>query len=71
VTGALAGLMASAGAIAVGALLAEQVFRFDFDPRWSTIPVGMVVGAALALVAGWFSLRTVVNTPPLSTLRNA
>jgi putative ABC transport system permease protein len=71
VTGALAGLMASAGAIAVGALLAEQVFRFDFDPRWSTIPVGMAVGATLALVAGWFSLRTVVNTPPLSTLRNA
>jgi putative ABC transport system permease protein len=71
VTGALAGLMAATGAVAIGALLAEQVFRFDFDPRWSTIPIGMAVGASLSLVAGWFSLRSVVNTPPLSTLRNA
>jgi len=71
VTGALAGLMAASGALAIGAVLADQVFRFDFDPRWSTVPIGMAVGVGLSLIAGWFSLRSVVNAPPLATLRNA
>jgi putative ABC transport system permease protein len=32
-TGALAGLLAALGALAVGAVLATQVFQFDFSPR--------------------------------------
>jgi putative ABC transport system permease protein len=71
VTGALAGLLAALGAIAIGAVLAEQVFQFDFSPRWSTVPLGAAAGALLSVVAGWFSLRSVVNSPPLATLRNA
>jgi putative ABC transport system permease protein len=71
VTGGLAGLMAALGAIAIGAVLAEQVFRFDFEPRWSAVPIGVAVGVTLSVVAGWFSLRSVVNSPPLATLRNA
>jgi putative ABC transport system permease protein len=71
VTGGLAGLLAAFGAIAVGAVLASQVFQFDFVPRWSTVPLAMLAGAALAMVAGWFSLRSVVDSPPLASLREA
>lgn len=71
VTGALAGLLAALGAIAVGAVLAEQVFQFDFAPRWEAVPIAVLVGASLSVVAGWFSLRTVVDSPPLATLREA
>jgi putative ABC transport system permease protein len=71
VTGGLAGLLAALGAIGVGAVLAEQVFRFEFEPRWSAVPLGVALGASLSVIAGWFSLRSVVNSPPIATLRNA
>jgi putative ABC transport system permease protein len=70
-SGALAGLLAALGAIAIGAVLAEQVFRFDFEPRWSAVPLAMLAGASLSVVAGWFSLRKVVDSPPLATLRES
>ncbi|HYF59797.1 MAG TPA: hypothetical protein VEA81_12655, partial [Burkholderiaceae bacterium] len=70
-TGALAGLLAALGAIAIGAVLAQQVFRFEFDPRWSAVPIAMLAGAALSTLAGWIGLRRVVDSPPLATLRDA
>jgi putative ABC transport system permease protein len=69
VTGALAGLLAALGALAVGGVLAERVFQFDFSPRWGSVPVAVLAGAGLSMMAGWFSLRTVVDSPPLATLR--
>jgi putative ABC transport system permease protein len=70
-TGALAGLLAALGAIAIGAVLAEQVFRFEFEPRWVAVPAAVAAGASLSIVAGWFGLRRVVDSPPLATLRDA
>ncbi|MGD9946307.1 MAG: ABC transporter permease, partial [Burkholderiaceae bacterium] len=70
-SGALAGLLAAVGATAVGWVLAEQVFRFPFEPRWWTLAGGAAAGALLALLAGWLSLRSVLRVPPLATLRNA
>jgi putative ABC transport system permease protein len=69
-TGALAGLLAALGAIAIGAVLAHQVFDFEFSARWSSVPLAMLAGAALSMIAGWFSLKSVVDSPPLATLRN-
>jgi len=71
VTGALSGLLAAFGAIAVGAVLAGQVFQFDFVPRWGAVPLAMLAGAVLAVIAGWFGLRSVVDSPPLASLREA
>ncbi|HLT27287.1 MAG TPA: FtsX-like permease family protein [Zeimonas sp.] len=70
-SGALAGLLAALGSIAIGWALAEQVFGFPYAPRWAVVPLGAAAGAALALAAGWLSLRGVLRTPPLVTLRNA
>jgi hypothetical protein len=50
-------------------VLAEQVFRFDFEPRWLSVPAAVTAGAALSAIAGWFGLRRVVDSPPLATLR--
>ena len=69
--GGLAGVLAASGAAAVGWTLAKFVFEFEwvFDPMvWL---VGLVVGAACALVGGWIGLRNVLNQPPLQTLREA
>ncbi|HEY0879535.1 MAG TPA: FtsX-like permease family protein [Zeimonas sp.] len=70
-SGALAGLLAALGSIAIGWGLADQVFGFPYEPRWAIVPLGAAFGAALALAAGWLSLRGVLRTPPLVTLRNA
>ncbi|MGB7301747.1 MAG: FtsX-like permease family protein [Burkholderiaceae bacterium] len=70
-SGALAGLLAAAGALIIGAILAEQVFQFELATRWSMLPLGMLAGAVLAVVAGWMGLRPVLNSPPMQTLRAA
>lgn len=69
--GGLSGLLAAIGASAIGVLLADRVFQFDYDIRWSVLPLGLAVGAALATLAGFLGLRSVVNAPPLQTLRES
>jgi putative ABC transport system permease protein len=69
--GALAGLLASLAAIAVGWALA----RFAFEFQWTASPwvplVGAAAGALLALAAGWWGLREVLRRPVVETLRRA
>lgn len=70
-SGALAGLLAAAGAYGIGWLLAARVFDFPlaFDP-W-LVPAGMAGGIACAWAAGWLSLRRVLDRPAAATLRGA
>jgi putative ABC transport system permease protein len=69
--GGLAGLLAAAGATAIGGSLAH--FVFDFEWKFSPIVwiAGIAVGAACAFIGGWVGLRNVLNHPPLQTLREA
>ncbi|MBK5205650.1 MAG: ABC transporter permease, partial [Polaromonas sp.] len=69
--GLLAGFLASIVALAVGWALARFVFGFSWTGSW-TVPIfGSFAGAALALAAGWWGLRSVLNTPVVETLRKA
>jgi putative ABC transport system permease protein len=67
--GALAGLLAAAGATIVGYVLADRVFQipFHWNPRlW----VAGIVGAATCVaVAGWLGTRITLRQPPLAVLR--
>ena len=69
--GLLAGVLASCVAVAVGWALA----RFVFDFTWTASPlvplVGGLAGAVLALLAGWWGLREVLQRPVVDTLRRA
>lgn len=69
--GALAGVLASLAAIAVGWALARYAFEFT----WSASPwvplAGGAAGAVLALSAGWWGLREVLRRPVVETLRSA
>lgn len=68
-SGGLAGLLAAAGSIAIGAVLAQQVFQFEYEARWASLAWGTLAGALIAILAGWLSLRGVLRAPPLATLR--
>jgi putative ABC transport system permease protein len=69
--GLLAGFLASVVAGAVGWGLAKYVFDFE----WTASPLlplfGSLAGAVLALAAGWWGLREVLNRPVVETLRRA
>jgi putative ABC transport system permease protein len=69
--GLLAGFLASLVASLVGWALARYVFDF----AWTASPLvwvaGSLAGAALALAAGWWGLRSVLTTPVVETLRRA
>ena len=69
--GALAGTLASLGAMAIGWLLARYAFEFSWNPAPWVPLAGAAAGALLALGAGWWSLREVLRRPVLDTLRRA
>jgi putative ABC transport system permease protein len=69
--GLLAGFLASIVALAVGWGLARFVFNFNWTGSWTVPVLGSLAGAALALAAGWWGLRSVLNTPVVETLRKA
>ena len=69
--GLLAGFLASVAASAVGWALAKWAFDFT----WTASPLvplaGAAAGAVLALAAGWWGLREVLQRPVVETLRQA
>jgi putative ABC transport system permease protein len=67
--GLLAGFLASVAAVAVGWALARYVFNFAWNASWMVLVLGSLAGALLALLAGWWGLRSVLNTPVVETLR--
>ena len=69
--GLLAGFLASIVALAVGWALARYVFDFNWTGSWTVPLLGSLAGAVLALAAGWWGLRSVLNTPVVETLRKA
>jgi putative ABC transport system permease protein len=69
--GALAGLLATLAAIVVGWALAKFAFEFSWSPSPWVPLAGMLAGALLALMAGWWALREVLHRPVVQTLRQA
>jgi putative ABC transport system permease protein len=69
--GALAGVLASGAAIAVSWSLARFVFEFPWSPSPIVPFAGAAAGAVLALAAGWWGLREVLQRPVVQTLRQA
>ncbi len=69
--GALAGVLASGAASAIGWVLASQVFDFAWHPSPLVPLLGGVAGALLSLAAGWWGLREVLRRPVIETLRQA
>ena len=69
--GALAGLLASLVAVAVGWLLARYAFEFSWNPTPWVPLAGTAAGALLAWAAGWWGLRGVLRRPVVESLRSA
>jgi len=67
--GALAGLVAAAGATVIGWVLADRVFKIPFDANAMVWLYGIVGGAIAVVLAGWLGTRGTLNQPPLAVIR--
>jgi len=67
--GLLAGLLASLMAMGVGWALARYVFEFEWVVSLWVPLLGSLSGALLALAAGWWGLREILQRPVMQTLR--
>jgi putative ABC transport system permease protein len=67
--GLLSGLLAAIIASVVGAMLATQVFGFDYSINPLTFVFGIVGGTLGIGLAGWLGTRRVLDQAPLRVLR--
>lgn len=71
VLGLVAGLLASAGATAIGWVLAVRVFDFDYVWNPWIWAVGPALGLACILLNAWAGARAALGRPPIVALREA
>jgi putative ABC transport system permease protein len=69
--GLLAGILATAGAAAIGQLLARRVFELDLPPSAGLWIVGPLAGVLLLSLNAWLSARKVLSASPALTLRES
>jgi putative ABC transport system permease protein len=69
--GAVAGLLATLGAAAIGQLLARRVFELDLPPGPELWIAGPLAGIALLSLNAWISSRKVLRASPALTLRDS
>ena len=69
--GAIAGLLATLGAAAIGQLLARRVFELDLPPSLELWIAGPLAGLALLSLNAWLSSRKVLRASPALTLRDS
>jgi putative ABC transport system permease protein len=70
VLGALAGLLAAAGATALGFVIATKVLNLSYAFGWTTWVAGALLGTFGVAAAGYAGTRRVLNVAPLGALRS-
>jgi putative ABC transport system permease protein len=67
--GLLSGLLASIGASVAAYFIDTRVLQLHYTFDWRVCVEGVIGGALLVAATGWLATRSVVNQPPLRTLR--
>jgi putative ABC transport system permease protein len=67
--GALSGLLAGLSATSLAWLLAETIFKFDYQFDISVALTGIISGTLIVVIAGLLGTRSVLAHPPIKTLR--
>jgi putative ABC transport system permease protein len=69
--GLVAGVLAAAGASAIGYVLAERVFQFPWQFNIAIWIAGPLAGLACVALNAWLGGRAALNHPPMLALREA
>jgi putative ABC transport system permease protein len=68
--GFLSGTLAAVGATVTGFILAHRLFSLEYSLDPAVFLAGLVGGTVLVGLTGTLATRSVVNTPPIATLRD-
>ena len=68
--GFLSGTLAAIGATGIGWVLAHRLFGLEYSLDPEVFIAGLVCGTILVGLSGTLATRSVVNTPPIATLRD-
>jgi putative ABC transport system permease protein len=68
--GFLSGTLAAFGATGIGWILAERLFSLQFTLDPLVWVAGLICGTVLVGLSGTLATRSVINTPPIVTLRD-
>jgi putative ABC transport system permease protein len=69
--GLLAGIVAAAGAGGLAYFVASRVFELDYVPGIGVLALGLAAGGLIVGTCGTLAVRSVVNSPPATSLRAA
>jgi putative ABC transport system permease protein len=69
--GALSGLLAGLSATTLAWLLAEYIFKFQYQLDVTVVLTGIISGTLIVVTAGLLGTRSVLTHPPIETLREA
>jgi putative ABC transport system permease protein len=69
--GFAAGLLASAGASILAAIVAIQLFELDYTFNFTLWIAGLLGGVMLVCISGFVAARGAINAPPVDVLRAA
>jgi putative ABC transport system permease protein len=67
--GALSGLLAGLSATSLAWLLAEAIFKFEYEFDIKVALIGVISGTVIVVIAGLLGTRSVLTHPPIQTLR--
>lgn len=71
IVGGIAGLIAAAGAMLLGQVIAWQIFQIEMRADLWLPALSALGGAVIAMSIGWWAMRRLLQTPPLLALRAA
>ena len=69
--GFAAGLLASAGASILAAVVSVQLFELDYTFNGTLWVAGLLGGIVLVCASGYVAARGAINAPPVDVLRAA
>jgi putative ABC transport system permease protein len=71
IVGGISGGLASLAAMAIGEVLARNVFQLEIHFHSVLMPLSVLFGATLALAIGWAAARPLLEMPALAALRRS
>jgi putative ABC transport system permease protein len=69
--GLLAGAIAAVGAGGLAYFVASEIFELDYVPGLGVLAIGFLAGGLIVGATGTLAVRSVVNSPPATSLRAA
>ena len=70
IMGSISGFIAALGSNLLGQFISQKIFEINLPFDFKLLILSMLISAGLAITAGWFALKKLLETPPIEVLRS-